>query len=189
MRDGDHMAFEKIYHLYKDRLIASCLRLLKSPELTEELLQELFLKLWAQRAKIDIEQSLNAYLYKVAHNMVYDMFRKITRDNRLREHFLTNALESYEHIESYIYRKENEAELLKAINLLPPQQQKIFKLCKIEEKSYKEISALLKITEGTINNHMTRANQFLRNYFVSRSGSNVAISLITVSILNAFIHR
>ena len=186
LRNGDHRAFEKIYHLYKDRLISSCLRLLKSPELTEELLQDLFLKLWLQREKIDVEQSLNAYLYKVAHNMVYDFFRKASRDRRLQEHLIAVTPLSYNDIEEHIYQRENKVELMHAVSLLPPQQQKIFKLCRFEEKSHEEISALLNITVGTVNNHMTRANTFIKEYFQPKPGSHVAIAILAASILANF---
>lgn len=183
LRTGDHAAFEEIYHLYKVRLIASSLRLLKSPELTEELIQNLFLKLWEQRAKIDTSQSLNAYLYKVAHNMAYDMFRKISRDKRLYDYLIQATALSYDHIENYIFSKENQAELNKAISLLPPQQRKVFTLCKLEDKSYAEVSAILQITTGTVNNHMTRANQYIKDYFTENSKSGIAVSLLTVAIL------
>lgn len=179
LRDGDHAAFEQLYHAYKVKLIANSLRLLKSRELVEELLQDLFLKLWEQRRKIDPEQSINAYLYKLANNMAYDTFRKISRDKRLYGYLLSTMESHYDHIESYLFSKENREELRKAIDLLPPQQKKVFILCKLEEKSYEEVSQLLHITTGTINNHIHRANLFLKDYFTSRSRSGVAIAILS----------
>jgi len=184
LQAGDHAAFEKIYHLYKARLISASLRLLKSPELTEELLQNLFLKIWEQRERIDTTQSLNAYLYKVAHNMAYDVFRKASRDKRLYEHLAVATKTSYDHIEKHIYRKENQAELNEAISLLPPQQQKVFILCKLEEKSYDEASKILNITTGTINNHMYRANVFLKEYFSKKSASQASMGILLYAILD-----
>ncbi|MXN91149.1 sigma-70 family RNA polymerase sigma factor [Flavobacterium sp. Sd200] len=184
LQGGDHIAFEKIYHLYKTRLISASLRLLKSPQLVEELLQDLFLKVWEQRDRIDTTQSLNAYLYKIAHNMAYDVFRKAGRDKRLYEHLIIATQSSYEHIEKAIFRKENQAELSKAISLLPPQQQKVFVLCKLEDKSYEEVSRLLNITTGTINNHMYRANLFLKEYFSQRSRSQITLGLLLSTIID-----
>jgi RNA polymerase sigma-70 factor (ECF subfamily) len=183
LRSGNHAAFEEIYHIYKVRLIANSLRLLKSPELAEELVQDLFLKIWEQRHRIDTSQSLNAYLYKVANNMAYDTFRKISRDKRLYDHLVLATESTYDHIEKYIFSKENMEELNKAIHLLPPQQQKVFTLCKLEDKSYEEASLILNITIGTINNHMYRANLFLKQYFSERTGSGIAITVLMSAIL------
>ncbi|TRW21488.1 sigma-70 family RNA polymerase sigma factor [Flavobacterium zepuense] len=176
LRDGDHAAFEEIYHLYKAKMIANALRLLKSRELAEELLQNLFLKVWEQRTRIDTTQPLNAFLYKVAQNMAYDLFRKVSRDKKLQEHLIAATITSYDHIEKHIFRKENLEELNKALSLLPPQQQKVFTLCKLEDKSYEEAGRILNITPGTINNHMHRANLFLKEYFSRRSG--IAVTFI-----------
>ncbi|TRW21944.1 sigma-70 family RNA polymerase sigma factor [Flavobacterium zepuense] len=178
LKEGDHAAFEQIYHLYKSRMIANALRLLKSRELAEELLQNLFLKVWEQRGRIDTTQPLNAFLYKIAQNMSYDFFRKISRDKKLHEHLIAATVSSYEHIEKQIFSKENQAALNKAISLLSPQQQKVFTLCKLEEKSYEEAGRILNITPGTINNHMHRANLFLKEYFLRQSRSGVAVALI-----------
>lgn len=183
LQSGDHVAFEKIYHLYKRKMIVAALRLLKSPELAEELVQNLFLKIWEQRLRIDVNQSLNAYLYKVAKNMAYDTFRKISRDRQLQEHLIKATAIVYDHVDDYIYNKENKRQLSDAISLLPPQQQKVFTLCKLEEKSYEEVGQLLNITTGTVNNHLTRANQSIREYFLNRSREGVAISLIMAAIL------
>jgi len=91
---------------------------------------------------------------------------------------------SYDHIEKHIYRKENQAELNEAISLLPPQQQKVFILCKLEEKSYDEASKILNITTGTINNHMYRANVFLKEYFSKKSASQASMGILLYAILD-----
>lgn len=183
LRDGDHIAFEQIYHQYKAKLIRNSLRLLKSTDMVEELVQDLFIKVWEQRGKIDTTQPLNAYLYKVANNMIYDTFRKISRDKRLQAHLILNTQEEYNHIEKFIFDKENRTALQNAINLLPAQQQKVFVLCKLEEKSYAEVSEMLNITHGTINNHIYRANQFLKEYFTSNYGVSVASIIFLETIL------
>ena len=73
---GDELAFEKIYRLYSPRLYGKLLKLLKSVPQTEEILQDVFLKVWEYRASIDPEKSFRAFLFKIAENKVYDFFRK-----------------------------------------------------------------------------------------------------------------
>lgn len=183
-RDNEQ-AFAEIYHRYKVKMISASLRVLKSSELTEELVQNLFVKLWEHRHTIDPNQSLNAYLYKIAQNMAFDVFRKAARDKKMYEQLLLATSSSYEHIEKYIFAKESQSALNEAISLLPPQQQKVFILCKLEDKSYEEAGRLLNISTGTINNHLYRANLFLKQHFSKASNSQVTISLLLCSILGA----
>jgi RNA polymerase sigma-70 factor (family 1) len=182
LQSGDHTAFENIYHMYQGKMIASALRLLKSPDLAEDMVQALFIKLWEQRRNIDTSKSLNAFLYKIASNMAYDIYRKAGRDRKLFDHLLHHSQKSYTHIDDYIHSKENKEQLQMAINSLPPQQRLVYTLCKIEEKSYQEVSRELNISEGTVNNHLTRANRSVKAYFCNLSASGAVISIFLASI-------
>lgn len=184
LKKGNEQAFAEIYQRYKSKLISSTLRLLKSRELTEELVQNLFLKIWERREQIDPEQSLHAYLYKIAHNLAYDTFRKAARDKKLFEQLLSATSISYDHIEKHVFKKENDAILNEAIRLLPPQQQKVFTLCKLEDKSYEEAANILNISPGTVNNHMYRANIFLKEYFLKKADLKITASLLLCAVLN-----
>ncbi len=162
LRSGDHIAFEIIFHRYKTQMAKNALRLLKSTELAEDLLQELFIKLWEHRTKIDTDKTLASYLYKIATNLAYDHFRKAGRDQKLREQLLSIFPATHEPIEKIVFNKENKLALDNALSMLPEQQRLVFTLCKIEEKTYQEVSELLNISVGTVNNHLTRANSTLR---------------------------
>lgn len=66
LREGDRSAFEQLYHLHKRKLAGILLRLLKEDVLVEEVLLDLFLKIWEQRESIDLEKSFRSYLFQVA---------------------------------------------------------------------------------------------------------------------------
>lgn len=162
LRSGDRVAFDIVFHKYKSQMAKNALRLLKSPELAEDLLQELFIRLWEQRSRIDPDRPLATYLYKIASNLAYDYFRKAERDQKLREQLLSISPVAYEPIEKAINEKESRLALERALSMLPEQQRIVFTLCKIEDKSYQEVAELLNISTGTVNNHLTRANTSLR---------------------------
>ncbi len=170
LRDGDDGAFAHIYHTYKNRLIANLLGLVKSPDLVEELMQELFLKLWEHRARIDVDKSIQAYLYKVARNLVYDTMRKAMRDRQLYRQLLYSLEEGYSHVEERIIASEYQEQLRKAIDLMPPQQRRVYTLCKLESKTYEEVATMLGISTGTVNVHIKKANAFLKSHFASNPG-------------------
>ncbi len=165
LRKGDEQAFTALYHAHKRRLIAAALRLLKSETLAEEIVQEAFLKIWERRASIDPEQSFAAYLHRVAHHLVMDVFRKSASEKRLTDQLISRAVDHYTHVEETIFAQENRERLHRALDLLPPQRKRVYTLFKLEGKSYQEIGAELGIGKPTINEHITKANQFLRGHF------------------------
>lgn len=159
---GDEKAFEKLYDRYSQRLYGVLLKLLKSEMLAQELLQDTFLKLWEHRQRIDPEQSFRGYLFGIAQNLVYDFYRKAARDKKLRDELLRTAAICYEHIEEKLFKKENATILYRHINDLPPQRRQVFRLCKLEKKSYAEVSQQLGISTSTISDHIVKATRFLK---------------------------
>jgi RNA polymerase sigma-70 factor (family 1) len=180
---GDEQAFELLYHAHKRKLASNLLRLLKSDELAQEVLQDLFLKIWDNRANIDPEKSFRSYLFRIAHNMVYDIFRKSARDRRIETHLMSASTELYSHIEEAIFDRETAHLLQQTIDKLPPQRKKVFTLFKIEGKSYKEISEELGISHATINEHIQKANHFLKQQ-LNPSSAVMVTFLATVIICN-----
>lgn len=175
LREGEHAAFEKLYGQYKLLLLSNMLHVLKSAELAEEVLQDLFLKVWQNRENIDPDKSFRAYLFKISSNLMYDVFRKIAKDRRLQAHFLQAFEEAYTLEDDSLYSAEKKEELYKAIDLLPPQRRKVYVLCKLEEKSYKEVSEALSISTAAVNDHIRKANLFLKEHFRTELGIVVVV--------------
>lgn len=162
LKEGDYEAFNSIYQRYSLRILGRIVRLVKSEQIAEEVLQELFLKIWEKREHINPELSFRSFLFSVAQNIVYDHFRKVALDERHRSEFIKGYTEDYAHIEEELVFKQAEEQLMKAIAKLPPQCQKVFVLFKLEGKSYKEICSQMNISRSTVNNHITKANNLLK---------------------------
>jgi len=164
LKRGSYGAFETVYHRYKEPLAAFMLRLVKSQDLAEDLLQELFVRLWEHRASVDPDQPIKGYLFRIAENLAYDTFRRLAKDRQLQDD-VYQALQGYgEDVEEDIFSEENRMVVEAAIAKLPPKRRKVFMLCKIESKSYEEVSACLNISLSTINDHIYKANRFLKQY-------------------------
>jgi RNA polymerase sigma-70 factor (ECF subfamily) len=162
LRKGDEAAFEKIYHLYSQRLMGNLVKLVKREELAAELLQETFVKIWNHRSQIDATKSFRSYLFRVAENLVYDFFRKASRDKKLQQQLLAGAATHYQHVEESFCNKENAYRLKRAIDALPPQRRQVFQLIKLEGRSYAEVSNALNISVSTISDHIVKASKFIR---------------------------
>lgn len=175
LKKDNQEAFEQLYHRYKFRLAGNLVRLVKSEDLAEELLQMLFVKLWETRHKIDPEKSFRSYLFRIAENLVYDMFRKAARDSKLQKQFMEAASVGYSHVEETLYYEESREKLEEVLKKMPPQCRKVFTICKLEGKSYQEASDLLGLSVHTVSNHMTKAMRMVKEHFYSVG----AVSIIT----------
>ena len=177
---GSEQAFEKIYKIYSGRLYGSLLKLVKSESEAQEILQDVFLKIWDNRQNIDVEKSFRSYLFKIAENKVYDFFRKAARDKKKEAELMAIASSESLPDEDLLLSDENATILQKAIESLPAQRQQVFRLCKLEGKSYKEVSELLGISVSTISDHIVKATKAIRSYFDNEKG------LLTLFIISCW---
>lgn len=136
----------------------------KVSAVADELLQDIFLKVWENREQINEDLSFQAWLYRIAENSVYDYYRRLARDVKMREHTLRTFAQLYNHTEDYILNKERSQLLEKALSRLPPQRQLIFKLCRLEGKSYEEAATLLNISTSTVSNQLVKATKNIKDY-------------------------
>jgi RNA polymerase sigma-70 factor (ECF subfamily) len=167
LKNGDVEAFRLIYQHFAPRLYGNLLRLVKSEEIARELLQDIFLKIWEKHELIDPEKSLRAYLFQIAENQAYDFYRKAARNKKLQVKLTMAAIDTYSHVEETLISKEYHSLIQKAIDALPPRRQQIFRLCKIDGKSYEEVSLQLGISTSTIGDHIVKATRFIQKYCYS----------------------
>lgn len=182
---GDEEAFNVLYDIYSRPLYYRMLRMVKNADVADELLQELFIKLWDKRATLDTEKSFQSYLYTVAQNRVYNYFRKVASDHSLFQSLIQNTATHYLDGQELMENKETAELLQKAIEQLSPQRKQVFQLCKLEGKSYKEVAEIMEISIATVNSHMTKSLQSIKEYLMKHQ--DVAILIMTtcaVSVLN-----
>jgi RNA polymerase sigma-70 factor (family 1) len=181
LQHGSEQAFTLLYDIYSKQLYRNILRLVKDEDVAEELLQDLFLKIWESRGNINPEKSFKSFLYKVAENLVYAHFRKLAKDNKLIAKLVVSYVDVDTYAEEAMIAKENHELLKKAIEKLPPQRKRIFTLCRLEGKSYEEVSNELGISTSTISNHIVKANKTVKQYFLLNH--SVAVLFIASQIV------
>lgn len=166
LKNGNKRAFAQLYHNYKVRIYQNILKIVKSDDIAEEILQELFVKVWMAKENLDPEKSFRSYLFKIAENLVYDCFRKAARDKKMEAYLVSIAAPETSPVEEQLYYKEGNYVLTQAIAQLPPKRKQVYILCKVEGKSYEEASRLLGVSISTINEHIVKATQVVRKYFL-----------------------
>jgi len=175
---GDEAAFTALYRHYSGALYLNFVRMVKDEVIAEEIIQDLFSRIWQKRESLNIEKNFHAYLYRAGYNLVMDFYRKVKRDKALYNRFKQIATENYSHIEEVLNLKDSQAVLNKALDTLPTQQRKVFELCKIEGHSYKEVAEQLGISPNTVKEHFVKANQAIRKYITGNVDGALGLLLI-----------
>jgi RNA polymerase sigma-70 factor (ECF subfamily) len=181
LRLGDPEAFTQLYKRHSERVFYNLLRLVKSREMALEILQDIFVKIWDRREKMDIQQNFGSYISRIGENLVIDFYRKAAREKKLFQQLKAVATEEFTETEELTTDAKNVLLLKKAIEHLPPQRKKVFELCKIEGKSYSEISHELGISTSTINDHVVKATRRIRMFMHNHHPTAICLlALITL---------
>lgn len=169
LKNGSESAFTDLYNRYHRGIYMYVLDFVKRPQLAEDIVHEVFMKLWESRERITITTSLTAYLYRISRNKGIDALKKISKDTALRQEVLEWMYPELAGVESEAKMiSQYETLYQSAIAELTPQRQKIFILCKEKGKTYEEVATELGISRNTVKEHMVHSLRFLRNYFAEK---------------------
>ena len=160
LKSGDEDALTLIYKKYWQPLFTSGYNILKDRQACEDIIQELFIRLWNNRHAIEITVSLKAYLYA---SMRYEVYRQI-RAGAVRADIFDDLPERLPASAAYgnIEYKELIAQVNTVVNTLPEKCREVYKLSREEYLSHKEIASRLNISTKTVENHLTKALRQLR---------------------------
>lgn len=183
LKEGDEPSFNALYLAYSKPLYKKINSIVKDESIADELLQDLFLRIWEKRAFINTKLSFSSFLYTVANNLVYDYFRKVSKDKRLHERLLINAVDYYMQTEENLIGKETSEIIQRAISKLSDQRRNVFTLCKIEGKSYQEAAVALGISVATVNTHMVNSLRFIKEYLYKNQEIGAVIILFYLKYL------
>lgn len=158
---SDERAFAKFYYQYQDTVAKHAFRILKDREQTREIVQDVFVGLWKKRQLLVDIVDLEAYLFITTKNSCLALIRA-----RIREQGKMEAWK--EQIDSSLLLEEDSTDLYalldRAIDELPPQQQKVYLLSRHSRKKYAEIAEELKISKETVKKYLQLANQSIQSY-------------------------
>ncbi|NOU61898.1 RNA polymerase sigma-70 factor [Marinifilum sp. JC070] len=154
--------FENLFNDHYSRLCAYAYNFLKEQEGSEEIVQEVFFKLWINRSEIQINSSMESYLYRSVRNASLNLIKHISIREKYKE-YNKEAIEYDEQIDKDpMNASELELKIRASIDKLPEQRKKIFILSRYEQLKYKEIAEQLGISVKTVENQMGKALKFLR---------------------------
>jgi RNA polymerase sigma-70 factor (ECF subfamily) len=164
LNEGDIVAFDAIYERYCHRLYGFVLRYQKNREDAEEIVQEVFLKIWETRQKIDSYSSFDSFIFTVAYNSTITLLRKRVTEHKYLDNIkLRQEIASTPNLIDEIQFKELDERVHSIINRLTPRQQEVFRLSREERLTHEQIAKKLNISANTVKNHIVAALAFLKS--------------------------
>ncbi|MEC5142907.1 RNA polymerase sigma-70 factor [Chitinophaga sp. 212800010-3] len=184
LQQGDTGAFITLYNQYHPSLYTYILHFINIPELAEDVLQEVFTKIWEIRERINPELCFSGYLYRITRNRVFKLLKKISADEQLRTQTMQELHRQTEDADTRLLWKQYESLLHEAIAQLPPQRQRVFRLCREESKSYEEVATELGISRNTVKEHMVLAMRSIQFFLYKHTDGVFPILLFSAMILS-----
>ncbi len=159
---GDVEAFRKIYDTFCDQLYRFAFSYLKDSFESQEIVQDVFLKIWEKRAELDVQKSLKSYLYRITVNKVFNELKHRIVRQKYEQTTLLSGTASEETPETTLQFMELSERVEKLLNELPAQQRNIFILSRWKGLSNAEIAGQLNLSVRTVENQIYRASRFLK---------------------------
>jgi RNA polymerase sigma factor (sigma-70 family) len=160
---GDETAFIEIYDCYWYKLFLSSYRRTNHKPASEEIVQNLFLKLWERRSSLKIDQ-LENYLFSSIRNATIDFLNKQMVADKYREYQKIYSSLEANTTEEMVDLHNLEEALEKGLHALSGKSEKVFRLCRMDHWPVEKIASHLHLSEKTVHYHLTRSVKFIRSY-------------------------
>ncbi|HAZ02070.1 MAG: hypothetical protein A2W90_09195 [Bacteroidetes bacterium GWF2_42_66] len=162
LANDNKIALEKVFNQYYPRLYNFSKSFLKLEEGIDDILQEVFIKIWQNRKSIKNFETFNSYVFTITRNLLLNELRSRLNNQKIRDNILKASLaEEYLPFEELDYL-ELKSKIEAVIEELPSKQKEIFKLSRIEGLSHKEIAEKLNISTKTVEYHISQSISILK---------------------------
>ena len=164
LKEGDKAIFERIYLNYSPKVYSFARRYMKNDSDADDIVQDVFIRLWEARTTINSELNFDNYLFTITRNLIFDRHRMSV--NEL--YFQDTVLASLQKEEPY-YLQENEiiaddlaSFINKVVEKLPPKQKEVYNLSRHQMLTYREIAEKLNISVKTVEAHIYQVLKIIR---------------------------
>lgn len=176
---GDQRAFTELFDAYYKQLGEYVYKLTESIEVTEEIVQDVFIKIWLKREILAELDNFSYYLFILSKNQTLNHLRKKANDKVRQLEWLKQFEEETYTIDNSSVIEEYRILMDNAIEKLPPQQKKVYKLSREERLKHEEIAIILNISPETVKKHAKLALRFIKNELSSQNDAVIVVILST----------
>ncbi|WP_215223953.1 RNA polymerase sigma factor [Echinicola shivajiensis] len=173
IKNGDREAFTSFYERYYKKVFVFVLFISKDRDLSEDIAQETFARLWEKRELLNETHSLKGFVRQIAKNLVNDHFRKVSIRKAYQTSGAMGKSPSGSVTMETVYFNELKLVMDKALDQLPEKKRLIFQLSRYENFTYSEIAEKLGTTPKAIERHMAKSTQLIKEYLEEHAGYTV----------------
>lgn len=177
LKAGQVDAFRQIYNLYSDPIYSYALQITKNTDTAQDIVQEVFMRLWENRRSLLHTHPLRPYLFGIARNSLISAYRKVVNSALYEEYLRQNHADTggaqAPGPDSMLTLKELQARISHIIQSLPPSQQAVVRLRFDHNLTNTEIARQLDLSEQTVKNRLVMAMKTIRQHL------NTAIAIAT----------
>jgi len=175
---NDESAFAQLFNCYRNRIYTFALKLTHSTTVAEEIVGDVFLKIWLRRTSLNEIENFKAYINIMARNETYKILKLIAKNYKMISLADNDVSVVSNNPDEYLINKELTSLLHKAIDRLPTQQKQVYKLMKEGDLKRGEVAELLQINPETVKSHLAQAMKNIRTYCMLHLNSPVGIMLL-----------
>lgn len=158
------VAFDTIYEQYCKRLYGFVIRYVKQDTDAEEIVQEVFIKIWENRRKIDVFSSFESFIFTISYNSTISLLRKRVHEKKYLEHLkFSQEFDLTPELTDEIHFKELNEKIQNLLGELTPRQREIFLLSREEGLTHGQIAKKLGISVHTVKNHIVTVLSLLKS--------------------------
>lgn len=185
---GDEAAFTRLFHAYRDKLYYFVLKITGSDGAAEDVLQDVFVKLWVNREKLGRIEQFTPYLYRMAQNQAYSGMRRMALETLILSELGREAQSTGQPVDEVLLKKQVLEKLQQIILALPRQQRLVYTLSREEGLRQEEIARRLDISVSTVQNHMTQALRTIRHQLLPYHSPASLYLLLALTAMSAQPH-
>jgi RNA polymerase sigma-70 factor (ECF subfamily) len=182
LSEGDVDAFTSIFNFYEPRIFPFVFKMTKSETIAEEVVQEVFIKLWTNRASLADVDSPKSYLFRMASNQTITHLRSKARQMKLVKVMAHLTDEESNATEEFLQLKEVQSLVHEAVEQLPPQRKLIYTMSRQQGLKNDEIAQRLDISVSTVKNQLTEALRTIKNHLKQNPGTATIIIMIVMRL-------
>ncbi len=182
--EGDEHAFRVIYDLYRPSIYSYTLRLTETEQLADDVVQDVFMKVWLYRSRLPAVENFRAWVKTIARNTVLDAFKSQARQKTGKSELIDFVPLTAENADVWLLDKENAEWLHDALNQLTPSQKRVYLMSRQQGMKLPEIAEELDISINTAKKHLVNSLQGLRTYLEKH---NTILAIITAETLAHYI--
>lgn len=177
---GDESAFRNFYEENFDRVAKYTFKICKSEIVTEEIVQEVFYKVWTCRSTLLHVNNIEAYVFSIAKNKTIDFLRRLAKETVIISELSNQLTELDNVINEKLDADSLKQEIELALNSLSDQKRRIFEMSKIQGYSHHEIAESLQLSKSTVKNHLSETLKHLKKQIINNPNKNILLLLFYI---------